>query len=111
MNWEAILIESDTLGSPDEKLGAILMSNYLRLLGERDYLPKYIVLLNAGVKLATTGSAVLEHLKKLEERGVAIISCLTCVEYFGIESETAAGRIDGMKSILDILESHQVLTV
>jgi hypothetical protein len=95
LNWEVILIESDTLGSPDSKLGAILMSNYLRLLGERDYLPKYIVLLNGAVRLAVKGSGVLEHLKKLEERGVEIV----------------VGKIDGKKSILGILESQQVLTV
>ena len=111
MSWEVILLESDTLGEPDAKLGAILISNYLRLLGERDKLPKFIVLLNGGVRLATKASAVLEHLIKLEERGVKVISCLTCVEYFGIEHEIAVGKIDGMKSIQGILEEHSVLTV
>jgi selenium metabolism protein YedF len=109
--WDVILIESDTLGEPDAKLGAVLMSNYLRLLSEREKLPDYIVLLNGGVRLATRASSVLEYLKKLEDRGVEIVSCLTCVEYFGIESDIAVGKIDGMKSIQSILEDHSVLTI
>jgi selenium metabolism protein YedF len=111
LNWEVILLESDTLGAPDTKLGAILISNYLRLLSERENLPEFIILLNGGVRLATKASEALEYLKRLEERGVAIISCLTCAEYFGIESDIAVGKIEGMKSIQDILEAHTVLTV
>ena len=111
MGPEVLLLESDVLGYPDAKLGAILIGNYLRLLGERQNLPNYIILLNGGVRLATAGSSALEHLRKLEERGVEIISCSTCVDYFGIEPEIAVGKIDGMKRIQDILEKHRVLTV
>ena len=48
-------MESNTLGAPDDKLGAILMSNCLRLLGQRQDLPEFIILLNGGVLLATKG--------------------------------------------------------
>lgn len=111
MSYEVLLLESDTLGSPDEQLGAVLISNFLRLLGEAESVPKYIILLNAGVQLATQGSNVLEHLKALEKRGVQVISCTTCVDYFGIEPAIAVGKIDGMRSIIDILSRHRVLTV
>lgn len=108
---EAILLGSDTLGSGDEALGRILVCNFLRNLADRETPPNYIVLWNAGVKTATRDASTLEYLKKLEERGVKIVLCRTCVEYFGIEKDIAAGKIDGMVGILEILSTHQVLTV
>ncbi|MHB9038028.1 MAG: DsrE family protein [Armatimonadota bacterium] len=106
-----ILIGSEGMGSSDEKLGHILLGNFLRILGDREVLPKYIILWNSGVKNAAKDSDTLDHLKTLQERGVEIISCRTCVEYFGLENEMAAGVIDGMARILEILASHQVLTI
>ena len=107
----AVLIGSDTLGSPDAKLGAILISSFLRLLGQRDEVPKYIILVNGGVKLAVKGAEAQEFLKVLEDRGTRIISCRTCVEYFGVEANIGVGEIDGMVRIQDVLTTHQVLTI
>lgn len=111
MVTEAVLIGSDVLGSPDRDLGRVLMGNFVRLLGEREELPKYIVLWNAGVKLAVEGSDDLGYMKRLEERGVKIVSCRTCLEYFQLEGKVAVGEIVGMVQIQDILTTHQVLTV
>jgi len=108
---EVVLIGSDTLGSPDDKLGALLMSNFLRLLGQREQLPSYIILWNSGVKLAANGAETMEFLKVLEGRGVRIISCRTCIEYFGLENSIGAGEMDGMAHIQDVLSEHQVLTI
>ena len=108
---QVVLLESNTLGAPDEKLGAILIGNCLRLLGQRQDLPEYIVLLNGGVLLATKGAETLEHLQALEQKGVKIVSCRTCVDYFDIEKDIAVGVIDGMVAILEILSTHNVITI
>jgi intracellular sulfur oxidation DsrE/DsrF family protein len=99
------------MGSPDEKLGHILLGNFLRILGDREDLPKYIVLWNSGVKNAISNSDILEYLKTLQNRGVEIISCRTCVEYYDLDDDMAAGIVDGMARIVDILATHQVLTI
>ena len=108
---EVVLIGSNTLGSPDDKLGALLMASFLRLLSQKEQLPKFIILWNAGVKLAVNGAETQEFLKTLEDRGARIISCRTCIEYFGLTDSIGAGEIDGMVRIQDILSEHQVLTV
>lgn len=108
---EVVLIGSDTLGSSDEKLGTILMSSFLRLLGQREELPKFIVLWNGGVKLAARDTETVDFVKTLEDRGVKVILCRTCVEYFGLEESLGAGEIDGMVRIQEILADHSVLTV
>ncbi len=111
MTNQAILITSDVLGSPDRELGGILMEAFLRNLGNREDLPGLIVMYNVAVLLAVSGSPVVEHLKKLQERGVKVVSCRTCVDYFQIEEKIGAGVIEGMVSIIEMLSTHQVLTV
>ena len=108
---EVILVGSNMIGSPDEKLGMLLLGNFYRILGDKEQLPRYIVLLNGGVKTAAKESDTLEYLKALEERGVQIIICRTCVEYFQLEDDIAVGEIDGMARIIDILSQHSVLTI
>lgn len=108
---EVVVVNSDRLGSGDDKLGAILMSSFLRLLGQRDEMPEFVILYNAAVKLALANSETVDFLKVLQERGVTIISCRTCVEYFGIADQIGAGEIDGMVRIQEILLNHNVVTV
>jgi len=108
---EVVLIGSETLGNGDEQLGRLLMGNMLRIMGEKPELPKYVILWNSGVKIATPRSAAVVHLKDLADKGVTVISCGTCVEFFDLASEMTVGEVDGMSRILDILQSHDVLTV
>jgi len=110
VNHDVILIGQPGLGSGDAKLGGMILANFLRLLGERESMPKYIVLWNEGVKIAVEGSPWLNHLKNLEDRGVKILSCQTCMEFFGLDG-VAIGEITGMAQIQEILFTHQVLTV
>jgi len=111
MTRRVVLIQSDVLGGPDEGLGRILMATYLRVLSGKQDLPGAIVLLNAGVMLARRGDETSEHLSALRSRGVDILLCRTCVDYFGIESDVSVGEIRGMADIQDTLSSHDVLTL
>ncbi len=108
---EVVLIGSDSLGSGDDKLGVILMSNFLRLLGQREELPKFVILWNSAVKLAVRDTETVEFVKVLQDRGVKVILCRTCVEYFGLEDKLGAGEIDGMVRIQEILSEHRVVSV
>jgi len=111
MQANVILIGSTSLGAGSPELGGLILANFLRILGERADVPRYIILWNDGVRIALEGSLWINHLKKLEERGVEIISCRTCIEYFGLEGQTAAGKILGMPQIQEILLTNTVLSV
>ncbi|MDH7602340.1 MAG: transcriptional regulator [Armatimonadota bacterium] len=111
MTADLILLKSDTLGDANRDLGAVLMEVFLRNLAQREDLPKCMVLLNAAVHLAAADSPVLEHLKKLEARGVEIVCCRTCVDYFQIQDRIAVGQIDGMVGILGRLSNSTVLSL
>jgi len=87
MTKKVFLIQSEGLGRGEEQLGSLLMATFLRVLGESKEKPESIIFWNTGVKLVCEGSRVLDHLKKLEEQGVMILACTTCLEYFELEDK------------------------
>lgn len=111
MNYDVILIGQAGLGAGDAKLGGLILANFLRLLGEREDRPEYIILWNEGVRISVEGSSWIEHLKRLQEQGVKIICCRTCIEFLGLEGQIAVGEIGNMPGIQEILFTKRVLTV
>ncbi len=109
MSSKVILIQSEFLGRGDEQLGKLLMSNFLRLLAESPEKPASLVFWNTGVKLVAEGSWALAHLKKLEEQGVEILACTTCLEYFDLVDKLKVGKPTTMlKSIHSMFNSDMV---
>lgn len=106
-----ILITTDSLGKGDRELGDRLMANYFRLLSQANTVPRIIFLIHKGVYLATAQSTVAEHMAVLESRGVDIISCQTCVDYYNIKSEIQVGLVSGMTDLLELMATNKVITL
>jgi selenium metabolism protein YedF len=104
-----ILVQSQVLGRGNDELGMILMSNFLRLLGEGKEKPAALIFWNTGVRLVCEGSRALGHLRKLEEQGVEILACSTCLEYFNLADKLMVGKPTTMVNSIDsILGSEMV---
>ena len=54
-----------------------------------------------GVKLAVSGSPVLDQLKALEEKGVHLILCGTCLEHYNLTDKVQVGIMGGMTDIIE----------
>jgi selenium metabolism protein YedF len=109
MPSKVILIQSEGLGRGSDELGEILMSNFLRLLAESQEKPDSLVFWNTGVRLVCEGSWALEHLQELEEKGIEILACRTCLEYFELTDKLKVGRPTTMpESIQSMLSSDVV---
>jgi selenium metabolism protein YedF len=109
MPSKTILIQSDVLGRGNDELGQLLMANFLRLLGESKDKPAALLFWNTGVRLVCEGSWALAHLKRLEDQGVEILACTTCLEYLELADKLAAGKPTNMlKSIQSMLASDMV---
>ncbi|MDI6619112.1 MAG: sulfurtransferase-like selenium metabolism protein YedF [Clostridiales bacterium] len=96
-----IIVASDKLGTGDDKLGSILMKSYMFALSESDNIPKTMIFLNSGVHLTTEDSPVLDSLKKLAHRGAEIMSCGTCLDYYGLKAKLLIGSITNMYTIVE----------
>ena len=108
---QVFLITRDTLGHGSEELGAVLMKSFFFTMTELEPLPRAVLFLNGGVRLTLQGSPVLEHIRNLEGRGVEIISCGTCLDYFGLKDELAAGTIGNMYTIMELLTADKAITL
>jgi len=87
----------------------MLMANFLRLLGESQDRPGSIIFWNTGVRLACEGSPVLNRLKLIEEQGVELLACTTCLEHFELTDKLAVGKpTNMMKSIQAMLSGDMV---
>lgn len=98
-----VFIESDSIGRGSEELGRILMRSFLHTLAEAEYKPAKIILVNSGVKLTCEGSEVIEDMRHLSRQGAEILSCGTCLDYFGLKTKLQVGRISNMYEILSSL--------
>ncbi|MBM4276749.1 MAG: sulfurtransferase-like selenium metabolism protein YedF [Deltaproteobacteria bacterium] len=94
-----VYINSDVLGVGEEALGATLIRSFLHVLSEMETKPSTIIFINSGVRLATEGSVVLEDLQSLSEKGAAILSCGTCLDFYGIKEKLRVGIISNMYDI------------
>ncbi len=109
MKSKTILIQSDVLGRGNDELGQLLMANFLRLLGESKEKPAALIFWNTGVRLVGEGSWALAHLKTLEEQGIEILSCWTCLEFFELTEKQKVGKPTNMlKSIHSMLTSEVI---
>jgi sulfur relay (sulfurtransferase) complex TusBCD TusD component (DsrE family) len=89
------------MGHAEPELQLKLAAAYLRLLDEHSILPAAICFYTEGVRLATDGSPVLELLQSLEARGVRLILCSTCLNYYNLVDQVKAGIVGGMTDIIE----------
>ena len=97
------VFSQDTLGHGNRELGAVLTKGFMYTLIETMPRPKTLVFMNSGVLLTIEGSPVLDHLAKLAQEGVNILSCGTCLDYFEVKDKLAIGEITNMYTIVEVM--------
>jgi selenium metabolism protein YedF len=107
-----IVITGDVLGTGADELGAVLMKSYLYTLAALDQYPTAVILLNSGVKLAVDGAQTVEHLRTLQSKGVEILACGTCLDYYHLKEKLAVGSVTNMYSVIEWMNaSGKVITL
>ncbi len=98
-----LLLASDTMGQGSEELGKKLMTAFVQVLHEISPQPQKIICLNSGVKLVAKGSQVIEDLRAMEEKGVEILACGTCLGHYDLKEKLAVGKVSNMFDIASAL--------
>lgn len=96
-----VVLSSDQMGTGSEELGRILMKGFVYALTQLEELPEAILLYNGGAWLSTEGSQSLEDLKTLEAQGVEILTCGTCLNFYGISEKLKVGSVTNMYEITE----------
>lgn len=92
------------MGEAPEGLQQTLAVKFLSLAAQAEEKPAKILFYTEGVKLVCEGSPVLQWLRILEDAGVELIVCSTCLEYFGLIDKVRVGKVGGMPGILAALQ-------
>ena len=104
-----VVLSGNTMGSGDEKLGKALMKAFVFALTKQDVLPETVLCYNTGAYLTTDGADTLEDLKLLESEGVTILTCGTCLDFYGLKEKLAVGGVTNMYDIVERMESAQTI--
>lgn len=96
-----VAIGSKTMGDGDTELGTTLMKGFIYALSQQDELPTTILFYNGGAEHTCEGSASLEDLKAMEEQGVEILTCGTCLNFYGLTDKLQVGNVTNMYVIVE----------
>ena len=96
-----VVISSDRMGSGNDELGKVLIKGFIFAITQLDKLPKTMLFYNGGATLTAEGSDSLEDLKHLEEQGVEILTCGTCLNYYGLSEKLQVGNVTNMYAIVE----------
>lgn len=98
-----VVIASDRMGQGNDELGKVLLKGFIFAVTQLDELPRVMLFYNGGAALTCEGSDSLADLKILEEQGVEIMTCGTCLDYYGLKEKLQIGSITNMYSIVETM--------
>ena len=107
-----VFINKNRIGHGSDELGHNLMKAFIATIKDLSVQPRTICFMNSGVKLTINGTDTVPYLKDLEEKGVELLVCGTCLNYFNIKEQLSAGKISNMYDIAEtMLKSSKVITI
>ena len=98
-----VAVRSQEMGEGDSELGGLLVRGYFNALKNMEAIPTHILMYNSGIFHSLKGTDVAESLTQLEEMGVSVIVCGTCVDFYQVKEKVGVGRISNMYQIATIL--------
>ncbi len=99
------VISSNVMGQGNDDLGALLMKAFIHTAVDLEHRPDMMIFYNTGVLLAANDSGTVDDLKALEEKGVRILLCGTCINFFELGGKTGAGTVSNMYDIAGALST------
>lgn len=107
-----IIINRKGMGEADPELQTTLMQTYLRTINEADEKPTEICFYAEGVFLVIEDSPVLPQLVVLEDKGIRLTVCSTCLNFYDLTDRVAVGNKGTMAEIVDAqMRADKVVTL
>ena len=103
MDNAVLLFTRNGIGDGPVELHQRLAVKFLSLPADSSVRPAKTLFYTDGVKLAGNGSPALDPLRALDAQGVELILCQTCLDYYGLQDQVAAGVVGGMPDIIEAM--------
>ena len=98
---KVVVLSADTMGLGDEKLGRKLMKAFIFALASQDEVPAKVICYNSGAFLTTRDPDTVKDLKRLEAAGTTVMTCGTCLDFYGLKEELQVGIVSNMYDIVE----------
>lgn len=106
---KVVVIRSSVMGEGDPELGKVLIKGFIYALSQQEDLPKTMLFYNGGAHLTCEDSASLDDLKELEQRGVRILTCGTCLNFYGLSEKLKVGEVTNMYEIAETMSKASLI--
>lgn len=100
-----IAFSSDKMGDGDDDLGHLLIANFIKAIKDLDVMPSRMVFYNKGVFLGSVDSPVAPYLREIENMGVELFLCGTCIKHYSLDEKIKTGSVSNMFEIAQIMAS------
>ena len=104
-----VVISSKAMGHGGDELGTALMKGFIFALSQQETLPNTILFYNGGASIPVEGSVSLEDLKNMEAQGVEILTCGTCLNFYGLTEKLAVGEVTNMYTIVEKMNGADLI--
>lgn len=98
---KVVVLSANTMGGGDEKLGKKLMKAFIYALTSQDEAPDRVICYNTGAYLTTQDPDTVKDLKSLEEAGTTVMTCGTCLDFYGLKEQLQVGIVSNMYDIVE----------
>ena len=98
---KVVVLSADTMGLGDEKLGKKLMKAFIFALTSQDETPDKVICYNTGARLTTVDADTIKDLKALEAAGATVMTCGTCLDFYGLKDQLQVGIVSNMYDIVE----------
>ncbi|MDP3507060.1 MAG: sulfurtransferase-like selenium metabolism protein YedF [Candidatus Melainabacteria bacterium] len=113
-----ILISRNTFGSTsgesdrnsdkvkeDQDFSSNLLNLFLQTLLQSGHEPRAILMVNSGVQLMDPDGPYIKVLTELREKGIEVLACGLCLDYYGLKSKVQIEQVTNMFAICEYLFS------
>lgn len=98
-----VVLSSNCMGAGDDTLGQALMKGFVYALTQLDKAPDTVIMYNGGAKLPVEGAETVADLQLLAENGTEVLTCGTCLNFYGLTDKLAVGEVTNMYVIAEKL--------
>ena len=114
-NGKVLLLRSFKMGD-EPALGKKLLLGFFSNLLNYNEVPAKIIVVGTAYSLTTgvgegSDPRFIDMFKKLEEKGCEIVTCITCVDHFGVSDQLKVGRLGNAKENVDLFMTRDVVTL
>ena len=98
---KVVVLSANTMGSGDEQPGKKPMKAFIFALTNQDEAPEKVICYNSGAYLTTEDPDTIKDLKSLEEAGTVVMTCGTCLDFYGLKEKLQVGIVSNMYDIVE----------